>query len=66
MKIKQISFTLLKAIDHSSYEYCEALIVIVMRNHAQQKYDLLDLVTCLTITWIISPYLSPLPGSNLA
>lgn len=33
MKIKQISFTLLKAIDHSFDEYCETLMVISVRYH---------------------------------
>ena len=50
MRIKQISFTLLKAIDHSSDKFYGTLIVIVMRFHVQQQYDLFVLVTCLTIT----------------
>lgn len=33
MKIKQISFTLLKAIDHSFDEYCETLMVIAVMYH---------------------------------
>ena len=66
MKIKQIGFTLLKAIDHSFDEYCETLIVIDVRYHVQWQYDLLGLRTLVTITRIISPYLSPLLGSNLA
>ena len=50
MKIKQISFTLLKAIDHSSDKFYGTLIVIDVRYHVQWQYDLLVLVTCLTIT----------------
>lgn len=49
MRIKQIGFTLLKAIEHSFDAYCETLIVIDVRYHVQWQYDLLGLVTCLTI-----------------
>lgn len=66
MKITQIGFTLLKAIEHSFDAYCETLIVIDVRYHVQWQYDLLGLRTLVTITRIISPYLSPLLGSNLA